>query len=126
MPPRLPAFGLAFATKGAELPPIFLAPFLQASAVKPAVQTAAFSSSVARPQRNKSRGVSAIHRTGPRYPLLASKYPLPVPINVERAPTDNNPHHGLWGFFPTNRAAVPDPAEERMFGMPDFLSVVTV
>lgn len=98
------------------LPPVFLAPALLTLANS--VQRSAFSSSSAYLHRNRKRGVSAIHRTGPKQQLSASKYPLPQPVAPEdREARQANPNHGLWAFFPQNRHAIPTPEEEYAFGV---------
>ena len=63
---------------------------------------------------NKSRGVSAIHRTGPRFSLGASKYPLPKPVSPDK--TKPNPDHGLWGFFLDTREAMSTPEYDGAHG----------
>lgn len=101
----------------AELPPAFLAPILLRPLNKSGVQCLQFSSSSGRFQRNKQRGVSAIHRTGTRGPLSVSKYPLPKPSDpASREARPSNPNHGLWGFFPPDRVALPTPEDEGAFG----------
>src|SRR5262245_19367318 len=65
-----------------ELPPAFLAPVLHFPLVSPASQFSKFSTSfsVSR-DLNRQRGVSAIHRSGPRQKLSVSEYPLPQPVS---------------------------------------------
>ncbi|KAH8691346.1 mitochondrial 39-S ribosomal protein L47 (MRP-L47)-domain-containing protein [Talaromyces proteolyticus] len=98
----------------AELPPPYLAPALHSNAGS-STQHASFSctaSNAARrgPDRSKSRGVSAIHMTGPKYRLGVSKYPLPTPVTLaERPARDPTPDHGLWGFFPPDRLPLSTP-----------------
>ena len=50
---------------------------------------------------NRKRGVSALRRTGPRYPRSISKEPLPQPIldPARRSKVQVNEKHGLWEFF---------------------------
>ena len=58
--------------------------------------------------KNKNRGVSAIRRTGLRYPLSMSNYELPKPV-LDRKPNNvlsADTTHGLWGFFNSERQAV--------------------
>ncbi|GLA25954.1 54S ribosomal protein L4 mitochondrial [Aspergillus niger] len=98
----------------AELPPPYLAPSLHFSMNRSTVQCSNFSSTAAvaagRGDLNKVRGVSAIHRTGPKYKLGVSKYPLPKPVSPDALPKRNaTPDHGLWGFFPTDRTALSTP-----------------
>lgn len=102
----------------AELPPQFLAP-----AVHGKVQSANFSSTASNaarqfPDKSKQRGVSAIHMTGPRHPLTVAKFPLPVPVAREnQPPRENNPDHGLWGFFPVGRLPTSTPEYDSAHGM---------
>lgn len=104
-----------------ELPPSFLAPALHFPLI-PSFQTSRFSTSpaVAARDKSKQRGVSAIHRTGPRRPLLVSKRPLPRPVGnpEKRAAT---PDHGLWGFFSDDKATLMRPDVEFSHGMLDTL-----
>lgn len=107
--------GLPFA----ELPPPYLAPSLHFSLIRSPAQSSNFSSTAVAAGRDlsKSRGVSAIHRTGPKFKLGASKYPLPKPVSPEeverRHPT---PDHGLWGFFPRNKEALSSPEYDNAHG----------
>ncbi|PLB33451.1 mitochondrial 54S ribosomal protein uL29m [Aspergillus candidus] len=106
-----------------ELPPPYLAPSLHFPLSRSPIQCSNFSTTAAVAARgrdlSKSRGVSAIHRTGPKFRLGASKYPLPKPVVPEglekRSP---NPNHGLWGFFPPDRQALSTPAYDIAFGRP--------
>ncbi|KAK2810737.1 54S ribosomal protein L4 mitochondrial [Emmonsiellopsis sp. PD_5] len=109
----------------AELPPLFLAPALQFPLIRSSFQCSKFSTShaVAAKKRdlNKQRGVSAIHRTGPRTRLSISKYleknPLPRPVlPAEQEQRPLNPDHGLWGFFYPDRKAIPTPEEDYAHG----------
>ncbi|KAJ6136812.1 hypothetical protein N7497_012365 [Penicillium chrysogenum] len=90
----------------AELPPTYLAPSLHPSVTLSAIQSSSFSSTAsvgANPRRDKSknRGVSAIHRTGPRTPFVVSRWPLPKPVSPkDMQPRETDPNHGLWAFFP--------------------------
>ncbi|EEH35296.1 mitochondrial 54S ribosomal protein YmL4 [Paracoccidioides lutzii Pb01] len=103
-----------------ELPPIFLAPSLQFSLSYPSFQCFKFSTTQANSLKrdlNKQRGVSAIHRTGPKHKLSVSKYPLPRPVSPkEQEQRPINPNHGLWGFFGPDRKAIPTPEEEYAHG----------
>ncbi|EDN11378.1 mitochondrial 54S ribosomal protein YmL4 [Histoplasma capsulatum] len=104
-----------------ELPPIFLAPALQFPSLHFAsFQCLKFSTTPApglKLDLSKHRGVSAIHRTGPRYPLSVSKYPLPRPVKPkEQEKRPSNPKHGLWGFFGPDRKPIPTPEEEYAHG----------
>ncbi|KAJ6108602.1 hypothetical protein N7523_009925 [Penicillium sp. IBT 18751x] len=93
----------------AELPPLYLAPSLHFSMTRSS-QSSSFSTTPVAAGRgrdmNRTRGVSAIHRTGTRFKLSASKYPLPKPVSPEPQQT---PDHGLWGFFPKSREAMSAP-----------------
>ncbi|KAI9368262.1 MRP-L47-domain-containing protein [Aspergillus egyptiacus] len=106
----------------AELPPPYLAPSLHFPLNRSSVQVSNFSSTAAPAvghgrDLSKSRGVSAIHRTGPKFRLGALKYPLPKPVSHEklekREPT---PDHGLWGFFPKDRTALSTPEYDGAHG----------
>ena len=103
-----------------DLPPPYLAPSLHFSINRSPTQCSNFSSSsavAAGRDKSKNRGVSAIHRTGPKHPLGVSKYPLPKPAAPERAKrSDLNPKHGLWGFFPTTREALSSPEYDNAHG----------
>ena len=104
-----------------ELPPPYLAPSLHFPLSRSPIQCSNFSTTAVVAARgrdlSKSRGVSAIHRTGPKFRLGVSKYPLPKPVVPEglekRSP---NPNHGLWGFFPPDRQALSTPAYDIAFG----------
>ncbi|KAK2780024.1 54S ribosomal protein L4 mitochondrial [Onygenales sp. PD_12] len=109
----------------AELPPLFLAPALQFPLIRSSFQFSKFSTThaVAAKKRDlsKQRGVSAIHRTGPRTRLSISKYleknPLPRPVlPAEQEQRPLNPDHGLWGFFYPDRKAIPTPEEDYAHG----------
>ncbi|KAF9893837.1 54S ribosomal protein L4 mitochondrial [Aspergillus nanangensis] len=104
-----------------ELPPPYLAPSLHFSLARSPVQSSNFSSTAAAAgtgrDLSKSRGVSAIHRTGPKFKLGVSKYPLPKPVPrdaVEKR--DPNPNHGLWGFFPKNHQPLSTPEYDNAHG----------
>lgn len=121
MPPRsvasiVPSKGLYLA---AELPPDFLAPALYRPFSPLTSQSSKFSTSpVSSKDKSRWRGVSAIHRTGPKRKLIVDKYPLPKPVPIKaQVEREVNPNHGLWGFFGPNRQAVPTPEEDYAFGM---------
>jgi large subunit ribosomal protein L47 len=106
----------------AELPPPYLAPSLHFSMTRSSVQTSSFSTTPTvfagrGRDMNRTRGVSAIHRTGTRFNLSASKYPLPKPVSPDqmksRSPT---PNHGLWGFFPPSHEALSTTEYDAAFG----------
>ena len=102
--PSLMLWPLAW--KPSRLPPTFLAPSLEASPW----QRSRFSSSSPAWQRTKrdnnpNRGVSALRRTGLRYPVGMSKEPLPEPVldPAKRSKIIADENHGLWGFFNADR-----------------------
>ncbi|KAJ5994010.1 mitochondrial 39-S ribosomal protein L47 (MRP-L47)-domain-containing protein [Penicillium sp. IBT 35674x] len=104
----------------AELPPPYLAPSLHFT---PPSQSSSFSTTPVAAGRergrdlNRVRAVSAIHRTGPRFKLGVSKYPLPKPVSSENLPPrPKNPDHGLWGFFPPSREAISVPDFDMAHG----------
>lgn len=104
-----------------ELPPAYLAPSLHFSMTRSTVQSSNFSTTPIAAGRgrdmNRTRGVSAIHRTGPRFKLSASKYPLPQPVSPEKMQSrQSTPDHGLWGFFPPSREALSVPEFDMDFG----------
>lgn len=104
----------------AELPPAYLAPSLHFSTAS-TTQTSSFSTTPVAAGRgrdlNRNRGVSAIHRTGPKFKLSASKYPLPTPVSPEKMqPRAKDLNHGLWGFFPPSREALSVPEFDIDFG----------
>ncbi|RMJ22573.1 54S ribosomal protein [Aspergillus sp. HF37] len=104
-----------------ELPPPYLAPSLHFSLPQPPTQTSSFSSTAvaAGRDKNKARGVSVIHRTGPRFKLGASKYPLPKPVPPEKLERRNpTPDHGLWGFFPSDRQRLSTTEYDNAHGRP--------
>ncbi|KAF3482926.1 mitochondrial 54S ribosomal protein YmL4 [Arthroderma uncinatum] len=100
----------------AELPPPFLAPALYSPFITLS-QSSKFSTSPSFQDRSKFRGVSAIHRSGLRHRLAASKYPLPTPEDpVRHEAREVNPNHGLWGFFLPNKENFPTPEQEHAHG----------
>ncbi|KAJ5105597.1 54S ribosomal protein L4 [Penicillium alfredii] len=107
----------------AELPPPYLAPSLHFSPPC-SIQSSSFSSTAVAASRrgrdlNRTRAVSAIHRTGPRFKLSVSKYPLPKPVSAESMESrPMNPDHGLWGFFPPTREPLSTPEYDIDFGRP--------
>ncbi|KAL4931299.1 mitochondrial 54S ribosomal protein uL29m [Aspergillus undulatus] len=103
----------------AELPPAYLAPSLHFPLNRSSVQSSNFSSTAPAHGRDlsKSRAVSAIHRTGPRFKLSVSKYPLPKPVSPENLEKrDTTPGHGLWAFFPKDRQALSTPEYDNAHG----------
>ncbi|EEP77415.1 conserved hypothetical protein [Uncinocarpus reesii 1704] len=102
-----------------ELPPAFLAPALYCPKITFKSQRSHFSCSSTPCARDRSRhrGVSAIHRTGPKQALPVSKFDLPKPIPAtqhEKRPV--NPEHGLWGFFGQDKQTIPTPEDEYAHG----------
>lgn len=106
-----------------ESPPVFLAPIL-ASTSKPVHPHSYFSTSSPLGERRKrdgnpNRGVSALRRTGLRYPVGMSKEPLPQPVldpnKRTKVKTDEN--HGLWGFFNNQRTSLSTPEEDNAHGI---------
>ena len=101
-------------------PPLFLIPSLTYTANYR--QRAPFSSSAPRCRRfkdnNKARGVSALRRTGLKYPVAMSKEPLPQPVldPKKRRKVVGDPNHGLWGFFNKQRTALTKPEDESAHG----------
>ena len=67
---------------------------------------------------NKERGVSALRRTGLKYPVSMSKEPLPQPVldPEKRSKVKVDEDHGLWGFFNEKRQALSTPIEDMAFG----------
>ncbi len=93
----------------------FLAPSISAS-----VQRSLFSTSKPQLKRTKdysrNRGVSALRRTGPKYPLSVSKEPLPQPVldPKRRSKVQVDDDHGLWQFFKDKKAlATPERISEH-------------
>lgn len=107
------------------LPPLFLAPALQSLYLiswdplsRPFSSTPGAPARLGNRARNKSRGVSAIRRTGPRVPLSISKYPLPEPVwdPPLRKEFKTRDDHGLWGFFNEARTAMATPEDLNAHG----------
>ncbi|KKA27358.1 hypothetical protein TD95_003208 [Thielaviopsis punctulata] len=64
---------------------------------------------------NRFRGVSVLRRSGLREPVSVSKEPLPKPADY--TPTvEENPDHGLWGFFPAPGKLMRTPEEDAQHG----------
>ncbi|PYH45150.1 mitochondrial 54S ribosomal protein uL29m [Aspergillus saccharolyticus JOP 1030-1] len=104
-----------------ELPPPYLAPSLHFSLHRSPNQASNFSSTAVAAGHgrdlSKSRGVSAIHRTGPKFKLGVSKYQLPKPVaRGEVAKRHPTPDHGLWAFFPKDRQALSSPEYDVAHG----------
>ncbi|KAI9678441.1 MAG: 54S ribosomal protein L4 mitochondrial [Trizodia sp. TS-e1964] len=98
-----------------DIPPSFLLPSF------PHLKAAAFSTSAQAcfpRDMNRKRGVSAIRRTGLRYPLSVSKEPLPQPVldPEKRSKVQVDPNHGLWQFFYPERNAIRTPEEHSAHG----------
>lgn len=99
-----------------DIPPVYLAPVFSSQSH--------FSTSQSLRQRRKrdgnpNRGVSALRRTGLRYPVGMSKEPLPVPVmdpkRRSKITVDNE--HGLWGFFNKDKTALSTPEQDASCGM---------
>ena len=105
-----------------EAPPIFLAPALHTT-VSFTTPRSQFSTSASRCLRtrdnNKNRGVSALRRTGLKYPVSMSAEPLPQPVldPKKRSKIKVDENHGLYGFFNKGRTALSTPEEDYAFGM---------
>ncbi|KAL8741915.1 MAG: hypothetical protein Q9190_005539 [Brigantiaea leucoxantha] len=108
-------------------PPIFLAPLLAHQTPKCIRSIAPFSTSTPFLQRrrrkrdnNMDRGVSALRRTGLRYPVEMSKVPLPQPVldPKKRSEISVDENHGLWGFFRADKKLLSTPEELTEFGRP--------
>ncbi|MCJ1225787.1 54S ribosomal protein L4 mitochondrial [Toensbergia leucococca] len=66
---------------------------------------------------NRDRGVSALRRTGLKYPVSMSKEPLPEPVldPNKRSKVKVDDNHGLWGFF-NNKKCLSTPEEDYAYG----------
>lgn len=106
-----------------ETPPIFLAPILACPYVstnhRSHFSTSAPSCGRERRDGNPNRGLSALRRTGLRYPVGMSKVPLPEPVlNPKmRSKVTVDEKHGLWGFFNKARTLLSTPEEDNAHGM---------
>lgn len=104
-------------------PPVFLAPLSATSFQAQHLRSQFSTSSSFRHRRRKgdnpNRGVSALRRTGLRFAVGMSKYPLPQPVldPEKRSKIEVDEKHGLWGFFNTKRTLLTEPLEEAKFGM---------
>jgi hypothetical protein len=69
--------------------------------------------------KNRRRGVSALRRTGPRFPTAASKEPLPIPVldPSKRSKVPVNEKHGLWQFFDQEKNAFEKPEVVAAHGL---------
>ena len=114
-------------------PPVFLAPLL-ASSPQPPHQRLQFSTATALSARykkrrdgNPNRGVSALRRTGLKFPNAMSREPLPKPVldPERRSKVQADPNHGLWGFFHKDRKALTTPEEDYAFGTFNVLYLQT-
>ena len=116
-----------------SLPPLFLTPTLALASsapstsiqVQPLSSTAAHAQRPSRRDRNRLRGVSAIRRTGPRWPLSMSQYELPRPVKdpPQRKEFKTNPDHGLWGFFNKGRTAMNKPEDDVAHGTHHYICI---
>jgi large subunit ribosomal protein L47 len=99
-----------------DAPPAFLVPVFS-------YQSYFSTSSSLRERRkrdgNPNRGVSALRRTGLRYPVGMSKEPLPVPVldPKRRSKVVVDEEHGLWGFFNKDRTALSTPEQDAACGI---------
>lgn len=110
-----------------QLPPAFLAPSVSPSFPE-CHQRSDFSTTPnlcarhraykKRRDGNPNRGVSALRRTGLRYPVGMSREPLPKPVldPDRRSKVQEDPNHGLWGFFNSEKRALTTPKEDRAHG----------
>ncbi len=103
--------------------PLFLSLML-ASPDQSVIQQSHFSTSSPSRERRKrdgnpNRGISALRRTGLRYPVGMSKEPLPQPVldPNKRSKIKVDENHGLWGFFNKNRTALSTPEEDNSHGI---------
>ena len=99
-----------------DTPPVYLAPVFS--------YQSHFSTSTSLRQRRKrdgnpNRGVSALRRTGLRYPVGMSKEPLPRPVTdpKKRSKVTVDKEHGLWGFFNKDRTSLSTPVQDAACGM---------
>ncbi|EME44021.1 hypothetical protein DOTSEDRAFT_53247 [Dothistroma septosporum NZE10] len=105
------------ATRASTIPPAFLLPSL-------AIQrTTSFSTTTphhARKDHNRSRGVSALRRTGigKKQTLSVKLENLPKPVldPSQHTPINVDDDHGLWEFFPQDRKAMATPEEMNAHG----------
>lgn len=104
------------------VPPVFLAPSLFIPKLPSYISN--FSTSPTtffrkRRHGNKERGVSAVRRTGLRYPVGMSNRPLPEPVldPEKRSKITTDESHGLWGFFNKDKKLLTEPLEESQHGM---------
>ncbi|KAK4655646.1 54S ribosomal protein L4 mitochondrial [Podospora pseudocomata] len=66
---------------------------------------------------SKSRGQSALRRTGLRWRLSMSDDPLPKPRSREELPpVEVDPDHGLWDFFPNRETVAASPEDDMKHG----------
>lgn len=100
-----------------SLPPAFLLPSFSQ------IQTSSFSSSTttyARRDNNRNRGVSALRRTGPRrrqtLSVKVEDLPKPVTDAEARSVVEVDPNHGLWQFFNRERTPFSTPEESDSHG----------
>lgn len=66
---------------------------------------------------NKTRGESALRRTGTRWRLSMSDEPLPKPVPRSQLPAvETDPAHGLWDFFASRTTVANTPEEDAKHG----------
>lgn len=105
-----------------DYPPAFLAPFLHHSAVS-TTRISQFSTTDTQCLRtrdlSRNRGVSALRRTGLRFPVEMSKETLPQPVldPTKRSKVKVSKDHGLWSFFGKERRPINLAEEDAAFGV---------
>lgn len=104
-----------------ELPPAFLAPILDYGIILWKQKSYFCTSTPSKARKrdgNPHRGVSALRRTGLRFPVGMSKEPLPVPVldPTKRSKITVDDKHGLWGFFNAKRTSLSTPEEDAACG----------
>jgi len=69
-------------------------------------------------RQNRTRGVSALRRTGPKRHLEMSKVPLPEPVldPAQKSQVVVDEHHGLWAFFAKKDSPLMTPEDTARHG----------
>ena len=110
-----------------QMPSNFVAPSLP-QRIPPLYQLSDFSTTAPQSARHKpykkrrdgnpNRGVSALRRTGLRFPVGMQKTPLPQPVldPKRRSKVQGDPNHGLWGFFNKDKTAMTKGEKESKHG----------
>ena len=89
----------------------------------PIVAKSDFSTSAIRCRRtrdnNRNRGVSAIRRTGLKYPVSMSYEPLPQPVldPERRSKVKVDENHGLYEFFDQDKQPLSKPEDDSKHGL---------